>query len=438
LVDALDLGSSSSEGVGVQVPPLALGRDMKVKIESPKPWQRVLEVEVPAERVEEEFDSIYENYKKKSTLPGFRKGKAPLSILQARFGRRIEGEVLGKLLPLAYKEATQREKLTPIDQPQLSEVEFKRGAPLRFKATVEVKPEVQLGNYLGLKVTKMVKRITDQEVDEVLNELRREKAILTPVNRRAREGDFLILQLRDEGSVKEEVEGELGQGRLLPQLEAQLVGIAKGEERQIEVDYPETHHDVRYRGRRVRLGVKAMEIKEKRLPRLDREFLEEMGNFHSLKELKERIRADLQVKAEADAQKGLKEEILDLLIKRTSLEVPESMIRSYLDYVVSQARRRHRSVDEERIKLQYRPQAIREITASLILEEIAKREEIVASPQEVEQRVSEVARGYNMGKEEARDYLIKTDQMKGLVRGLREENVFNFLIGNGEITTIWV
>jgi len=317
-------------------------------------------------------------------------------------------------------------------------VEFKRGAPLRFKATVEVKPEVQLGNYLGLKGTKMVKRITDQEVNEVLNELRREKAILTPVNRRAREGDFLILQLREEGSAKEEVEGELGQGGFLPQLEAQLVGIAKGEDRQIEVDYPENHPDARYRGRRVRLGVKAMEIKEKRLPRLDREFLEEVGNFHSLKELKERIRADLQVKAEADAQKGLKEEILDLLIKGTSLEVPESMIRSYLDYVVSQARRRHRSVDEERIKLQYRPQAIREITASLILEEIAKREEIVASPQEVEQRVSEVARGYNMGKEEARDYLIKTDQMKGLVRGLREENVFNFLIGNGEITTIWV
>jgi len=409
---------------------------MKVKIDSPRPCQRVLEVEVPAERVEEEFGSVYKSYKKKATIPGFRKGKIPPSVLQARFGPRIESEVLSKLLPLAYKEATQREKLIPIDKPQLSDVEFKRGLPLRFKATLEVKPEVKLGDYLGLKATKRLRRITDKEIGEALDKLRWEKAILTPVDRGAREGDIIIIGLKEEGKAEEELDMELGQGKLLPQFENRLVGIVKGEERGIEVDHPDTHPDARYRGRRVRFQVRAMEVKEKRPPQLDEEFLEEVGNFHSLKELKERIRADLEVEAEAEAQKELKEKILDRLIEAVSLEVPETMMRTYLDYLVSQAKKRYKSIDENGIRAQYRSQAIRELTASLILEEIAKREGIETSPEEVEERVKQVAERYNMGEDEARDWLIKIDQMKGLVQRIRDERVFDFLIGKGEITTV--
>lgn len=411
---------------------------MKVKIDSPRPWQKVLEVEVPAERVEEEFGSVYSSYRKKLSIPGFRRGKAPLSVLQARFGPKIESEVLGKLLPLAYKEATQQEQLTPIDSPQVSDVEFKRGAPLRFKAVVAVKPEPQLGDYRGLKVSKRVREITDRDVAEALDKLRWEKAILTPVEREAKEGDLLDIGLREEGGSEEELEVELGQGKLLPQFEAQLVGMVKGEEREIDVDYPATHPDARYQGRRVRFQVRVMEVKEKRPPEFDEEFLEEVGNFRSLEELQERIRTNLQAEADAAAQRELRERILDRLIEEASLEVPESMIKTYLDYLVSQAKKKYKSVDEEEIRRRYRPQAIREITASLILEEIAKREGIEVSPEEVGGRVWEVAKRYNMGEDEARDWLVKTDQMKGLVQRLREEKVFDFLIREGKITTVTI
>ncbi len=412
---------------------------MKVEIESPRPSQRVLKVEVPNERVEEEFNSVYKSYKTKVVVPGFRKGKVPLSVLEARFGPRIAGEVLGKILPQAYKEATQREKLAPVDKPQLSEVEFKRGSPLRFKATVEVKPEVHLGNYLGMRATRRLMTITDEDVDKALDDLRHQKAILTPVDREAREGDHLIIRLREEGSAKEEeVELELGQGQLLPQFEAQLVGIARGKERQVEVNYPSTYPEARYQGRKVRFWVKPTEIKERRLPQLDEEFLKELGNFRSLRELKEEVRNNLQANAEVVAQKGIKEQIMGRLIEEVSLEVPESMIKTYLDLLVNQAKKSHKPVHEEEIRARYRSQAIREITASLIIEEIAKREGIETSPEEVEQRVREVARSYSMGEGEARDWLVKTGQMRNLAQRLKEEKVFEFLIGKAEIDTVWV
>ncbi len=411
---------------------------MKVRIENPRPGQRVLEVEVPAERVEEEFGSVYNSYRKKLAVPGFRKGKTPFSVLQARFGPKIESEVLGKLLPLAYKEATQQEQLTPIESPRVSDVEFKRGAPFRFKAVVEVKPEPQLGDYRGLRVAKRLKAITDKDVAEALASLRWEKAILTPVERGAEGGDLLNIGLREEGGAEEELEVDLGEGKLLPQFESQLVGMAKGEEREIDVDYPATYPDARYQGRRVRFLVRVMEVKERKLPELDEEFLAEVGNFRSLEELQERIRADLQAQAEVAAQKELREGILDRLIEEASLEVPESMIKTYLDYLVSQAKKGNKAVNEEQVRDRYRPQAIREITFSLILEEIAKREGIETSPEEVEAKVKEMAKRYNMGEDEARDWLVKTDQMKGLVQRLREEKVFNFLISEGEITTVTI
>ena len=395
-------------------------------------------MEVPAERVEEEFGSVYNSYRKRLSVPGFRKGKAPLSVLQARFGPKIESEVLGKLLPLAYKEATQQEQLTPIASPQVSEVEFKRGEPLRFKAVVEVKPEPQLGDYRGLRVTKRLRAITDKDVAEALANLRWERAILTPVDRGAEKGDLLNIGLREEGGAEEELEVDLGEGKLLPQFESQLVGMTKGEEREVDVDYPATYPDARYRGRRVRFLVRVMEVKERKLPELDEEFLAEVGNFRNLEELQERIRADLQAQAEVAAQKELKEEILDRLIEGASLEVPEPMVKTYLDYLVNQAKKGNKSVDEEEIRERYRPQAIREITASLILEEIAKREGIETSPEEVRERVKGVARRYNMGEDEAKDWLVKTDQMKGLVQGLREEKVFDFLISEGKITTVTI
>ncbi len=410
---------------------------MKVKVESPKPWQRVLEVEIPVERVEEEFNSVYETYKRRVAVPGFRKGKVPLSVLQSRFGPKIESEVLSKLLPLAYKEATERENLLPIDQARLTDVQFKRGAPLRFKATVEVKPEVKLVDYIGLKVTKRVKRITDEEVNGALEKLRSERAILSPVDREAKGGDLLIIRLKEEGKEEEELEVELGQGKLLPQFEAQLMGIVKEEEREIEVDYPDTYPEPTYRGRRVKFWVKPIEIKEKRIPELD-EFLEELGNFRNLNELKDKLRNDLQVQAEAEAERELREEILDILIEGASLEVPESMIRAYLDHLVTRARQRDKSVDEEEIRNRYRPQAIREISASLILEEIAKRERIEVAAEEVDERVKEIAKSYNMKGDEAKEWLSRSGQLKGLVQRLREEKVFDFLISKGKITTVSV
>ncbi|MCD1258143.1 trigger factor [Paenibacillus athensensis] len=414
----------------------------------------VLDVEVGAERVAEALDKAFKKVSAKVNVPGFRKGKVPRSIFEAKFGvESLYQDALDIILPEAYIQAVEESGIDPVDRPEVDVEQFGKGQALKFKAKVTVKPEVTLGEYKGLEVPAAEAEVSDEEVNAELERLQQRHAELVVLEEgQAENGDVVVLDFEGftdgeafQGGKAENYSLELGSGSFIPGFEEQLVGLAKGDEKDVEVTFPENYHSEDLKGKAALFKVKIHDIKRKNLPELDDEFAKDVSEFDTLEEYKQDIVARLKSRKENDSQAAKETAVVEQAAANADVEVPEAMIEAELNVMLKEFESRLRTQgmtldlyfqfsgqNEEALKEQMREDAVKRVRNNLVLEAIAAAENITASEEDVEAELQQIADRHKTSLDEVRSILTANGSIAGLQSDLAVRKTVDFLLANSK------
>ncbi len=373
---------------------------MKTQVTEKGQWARELAVEVEAARIDAAVNKALRRYQKRLEIPGFRRGKVPLRIVEARFGSSIRGEVVGDLLPSLLEEAAREAGLRPAAPPKISHLDHEPGGSLTFTADIDIWPEVKAEHYEKLTATRMIHEVVDEEIGEHLEELRRRHATEQVVERPLANGDVLVadLQRLDEsgwpiiGDKHEKSHILIGdENALSPELEEALVGMSAGEERKVRFTYRADLPNELLAGQAAHFAVAAHEVRERILPALDDEFAKDLGEqFQTLDDLRQHLSGQIQQRWEYMAQRRLHGELISQLILKNDFELPESMVDNYLDSLEREDADHdhdhdHRHSDEERT------QATRQLKSYILLESVRQQAGVEVTDEEFAQFAAERA-----------------------------------------------
>jgi trigger factor len=404
--------------------------------------KRTVEVEIPVEEVERARERVTSSIRQRVRLPGFRPGKAPLSMIQARFEGDIRNEVLELLLPQAFRDRVKQDDLTVVGTPDISDLKFEAGQPIRFKADFEVAPEVELGEYRGLPVKYEEPAVTDEEVDQRLESMRENKAEYVNLDPRPIEDkDFVLVQLRSLSGLAEpisqDVQIEVGGGETLPAFNEALVGANPGEAREVDVTYPEDYGQERLAGKTVRFELTPKFVRKKELPALDDEFARDLGDYQSFADLREAVKKSIFQEKQYVAQQEAKEALIDRLVEGHDFPIPEAYVERQIENQVRAQLRdlagrgvdpNSLNVDWAKIKESQRDKAARNVKASLLLEKISDREGIRAAQEEVDREVQRIARQEREAVAVTRARLEKDGALGRIAGHIQTEKTLQFLL----------
>lgn len=403
--------------------------------------KRSLEIEIPLEEVNRARERVTNSIKQRVRLPGFRPGKAPLNLIQSRFESDIRREVLDLLLPQAFRDQVQKEELKVVGSPDISDLKFEPGQPIRFKADFEVAPEFELGDYTGIPVKYEEPTVADDEVSKRLEAMRENKAEYVNLDPRAIEnGDYVLVHLRSlEGlaePIDQDVQIEVGAEETLPEFNEALLGASPEDVKEVSVTYPEDYAQERLAGKTVRFELTPKIVRRKELPDLDDEFARDLGDYQNLDELREAVKKSVFHEKQFVAQQGAKEELIDRLVERHDFPVPEAWVDRQIENQVRMQLRdlAGKGVDPNTIKLDWqkvkdsqRDKAVRSVRASLVLEKVAEREGIHATKDEVEREVQRIARQEREAVPVTRARLEKEGTMGRIAGHIQAEKTLHFL-----------
>lgn len=415
---------------------------------------REIEVEVPAEVVERETESLVEKFQKMARLPGFRRGKVPATVVRQRFAEDLKSEVVEALVPRYFRREVEKQGLRPVSQPRVTDLRLQPGEPLRFKASFEVLPQIEVSGYQELRADHKDTSVSDEEVANALNTLREQHSSYTAVeDRELRDGDYAQVSLTgtptgsaaaaeaaDPGSkpvTMDEVMVEIGGAETLREFTENLRGARPGDERSFDVAYPEGFSDQRLAGKTLRYSVTVKAVKQKQVPELNDDFAREVGEFQSLDELKTKLREQLEAEKLREAEHEVKEKLVDQLVARHDFPVPEALIDRQIEIRLERGLRAlaahgmkaedMKRMDFQRLRAGQREAAVREVKASLILERIAQEENIEVSDQEIDREVEALARQTQQSAEAVRARLTRDGALDRIRNRIRSEKTLDYL-----------
>jgi trigger factor len=387
-------------------------------------------------------------------VPGFRKGKVPRVIFEKRFGvEALYQDALDILLPEAYEAAVKETGIEPVDRPEIDIEQLEKGKPLIFKATVTVKPEVKLGEYKGLEVEEKDFSVKPEDVDAELEKMRKQQGQLEVVeDGTVEKGDRVIIDFEGfidgeafEGGKAENYTLEIGSGTFIPGFEDQLVGMKLGEEKDVEVTFPEDYHAKELAGKPAVFKVKLHEIKRLNLPELDDEFAQDVSEFDTLAELKADIEKNLNEKAEKEKENYIRNELVELAAKNAEVDIPEVMIDHEVENMLHQFEQRlmyqglnldlyaqFTGQDKDAIKEQFKEDAEKRVRANLVLEAIAKAENIEVTEEEIEQEIKDMAKEMGREVDDVRRILEAQGAMESVKEQLRVKKTIDLLVSNSK------
>ena len=439
---------------------------MKVTQEKLPKSQLGLEIEIPAETTKKVYEKVVQNLARSANIPGFRKGKVPRQILLQRMGpQRIKEAALEDLVQDSLKQALSQESIEALGNYKLVSTyeeligQFQPGEPLTFSASVDVPPDVHLGEYSGLSVKAEETQPDPEAVDKFLEERRTEQATLIPVESRpAQMGDVAVVdysgKFTGEGEEATEISGaqatdfqiELGAGRFLEDIVQGIVGMNPGETKEIPVQFPEDYPREDLAGKPANFTLTLKELKEKELPELDDDFAQEVSEQETLVELREFLEKQFREKAEQETTASKEQALLAALLEKVEIDLPETMIEREVETILTQTaiqmenygmdiRKLFNEETMPRLRENARPDAMQRLQQSLALQEIAKRESIAVEPQDVEARIKEVMEqlaGQNVDPKRLRE-VVESDLLKEKALKWLEEHATVELVPKGSL-----
>jgi trigger factor len=413
--------------------------------------RRELDLEIPAEEVTKATERVAKELARVARVPGFRPGKAPISLIKRRFADDIKGEVLQSLVPERVEKAVVEQKLSPVSQPQVDKLDFNEGQPLKFRAVFEVLPEFELGTYKGLEIEMPPMDVTDDDVNKALEETRERAAAFAPVEGRAVEnGDFAQLKLvgtpADGGEPinADSVLCHVGAEETMEPFNTSLRGANIGDHKEFDVEYPADYPDEKLAGKKFHYAADVTGIKTKKLPELNDEFAKDVSDAATLEELKTKIRESLVHQRDHRQRDLRRERVIAELVKLHDFPVPESLVESQMDVRLERMVRSlaQQGVDPRAVNLDWsalrgrqQDRAKDDVKAELIIDRIASTEKIDVTDEEVEHELEHVASHSGESVEAIRARLTKQGALDRMKAKLRSDKTLDWLAQNANVRT---
>ena len=417
--------------------------------EQTNPCKREITVEIPADVVSAESDAVLSRYQKLARVPGFRKGKVPASIVRQRFADDIKSEIVEALVPRYFREETQKQNLQPVSQPRVTDLHLHQGEPLTFKASFEILPDFKIAPYDDIHIERLPTEVTEEEVERALNNLRQRQATYSPVEeeRPLADGDFAVVGFKGtpkdgEADAKpvevDEVMVEIGGEDTIPEFREHLRGAKPGEQRSFEVKYADDFADKRLAGKTMTYEVNVKGIKTRSIPELNDDFAKELGaEFTTLEDLRNRFRENMKAEKLHEAEHRGKDQIVEELVKRNDFPVPEAMLDQQIDLRLERGLRAlaaqgmktedMKRMDFVRLRAGQREAALREVKASLILEQIADAEKIEVADEEFDHDLQALADQSKQTIEQVRARLTQDGGLDRIRHRIRNEKTLDSL-----------
>ena len=424
---------------------------MSLQVEKLEKNMAKLTIEVPADDLEKALQRAYMKQKNKISLPGFRKGKVPRQMIEKMYGAEIfYDDAANELIPKAYAEAYDEAELDIVSRPQINVVQIEKGKPFIFTADVATKPEVTLGEYKGLEIEKVSTRVTQKEVDaKIQEEAEKNARTITVTDRPVQDGDEVILDFEGfvdgvafEGGKGENYPLTIGSGSFIPGFEEQLVGAEAEKEMEVKVTFPEDYHAEDLKGKEAVFKCTIHEIKAKELPEIDDEFAAEVSEFDTLEEYKADIKAKIKDQKASEGKRKQEDQAVDAVVKNAQYEIPQPMIETQVMQMADDFAQRIQSqgisleqyfqftgMTADKMMDELRPQAIKRIETRLVLEAIAKAENIEISDEKLDEELAKMAESYKMEVDKLKEFMDENEK-KQMKEDMAVQEAITFLIEN--------
>ena len=395
-----------------------------------------LVIEASAEEFEAGLNAAYNKNKNKISVPGFRKGKAPRKMIEQLYGSQIFFEdAANEIIPDAYADAAKESGLDIVSQPKVSIEQLEAGKPFIFAAEVAVRPEVELGEYKGVEVTKADAEVTDADVEEELKKVQDQNSRTVSVEDRAvKDGDMTVIDFEGfiDGEAFDGGKGEnypltIGSHSFIDTFEEQMIGMNIGEEKELNVTFPEDYHAENLKGKPATFKVTVKEIKEKQLPELDDDFAQDVSDFDTLAEYKDDLKKKIAERKESEAKAKNESEAIEKVVEAAKMDIPQAMIDTQVNRMLEDFAMRlqqqglsveqyfqYTGMTADKIMEEMKPEAVKRIKNSLVLEAVAKAENIEVSEEEFEAELQKMADMYKMEIEKIKEFMqdAEAKQMK--------------------------
>ncbi len=425
---------------------------MKVNMENLSDTQRKLQVIVPADVVKQERNAVFKEIYQVAKVKGFRPGKAPVNVVEAMYKSEILSETMQKLLSNTLEDALREAEVNPINRPEITPPDtIEEDKDFEYTVLFEVLPEIELGQYKELKLKKDKQAVKDEDVDQAILHLREHKAEVKPYEKKnaVKNGDVVIVDF--EGSLdgeplkdlkRENVQFIVGEKKMIPEFEENVMGMKKEEEKEFDVTYDESFPVEEARGKAVHYVLKLKDVLKRTMPKANDELAKGIG-LESIDELKNKIKEDLGRQLEQQAETKLRKELMDILVENNpSVEAPGSLVQQEAERLVQSVKQNMQQrgmpemdLDEKTLE-EIGNHAVRNVKASLVLGEISRKEEISVSEEEIKESLSNIAHSYNMNTEQIRELYEKNNLLEGLEGNLAEQKVIDFIIENAEVDEV--
>ena len=426
---------------------------MSVQVEKLEKNMAKLTIEVSAEELEKAIEKVYQKQKKNISIPGFRKGKVPRAMVEKMYGKEVFYEdAANEIIPAAYEKAYDECKENIVSTPKINVTQIEAGKPFIFTAEVALKPEVTLGAYKGIEVDKVEVTVSDEEVNaEIERERERNARSVSVSDRAVQDKDQTVIDFEGfvdgvafQGGKGENYPLTIGSGAFIPGFEEQLIGKNIGEECDVNVTFPEEYHAEDLAGKPAVFKVTVKEIKEKQLPELDDEFAAEVSEFDTLAEYKEDVKKNLTEKREKDVKNAKEDAVVDAIIENATMEIPEAMIetqqRQMIQEFAQNIQMQGLSIDQyfqftgltaDKMMEQVKPQAEKRIKSRLVLEAVAKAENITVTEEDFEKEVTKMAEMYQMEADKVKES-IGEEGKKQMMEDLAVSKAAEFVVNEAK------
>lgn len=422
---------------------------MQVSVETTSGLERRLTVGIPAERVEGEVNQRLRGLAKSQRLDGFRPGKIPLKVIQARFGKRVRDEVLGELIRTSFYEAVMKEKLQPAGGPSIEEIKGEPGQDVEFVAAFEVYPEVAVSGFDAIEVERPVAEVKDSDIDAMLETLRKQQSSWKEVERAAENDEQIVIDFKGsidgeafEGGEAQDFPVTLGSGGMIPGFEEGLTGKKAGDEFELDVTFPEDYQAEHLAGKKAQFAVVVKSVKERELPELNEEFAERFGVTEGgMDALRSDIRKNMERELRQVLRSKVKAQVMDGLIKNNDLDVPGALVQQEMETLRKDAIRRFsqgRQLDPKDVPNLpdelFKEEAERRVKLGLLMSEIIKEQELKPDADKVRAAVEEMAEAYEQPQEVINYYYGDKERLKQVESMVLEDQVVDLVLNQAKLT----
>ena len=424
---------------------------MSLQVEQLEHNMAKLTIEVSAEELEGALQKAYQKQKSRINVPGFRKGKVPRQLIEKMYGPEIfYDDAANALIPKAYADAYDECELDIVSRPEIDVVQIEKGKDFIFTATVATKPEVTLGEYKGLEVDKVSTRVTQKEVDaKIQEEAEKNARTITVEDRAVQDGDEVVLDFEGfvdgvafEGGKGENYPLTIGSGSFIPGFEEQLVGAEAEKEVEVKVTFPEDYHAEDLKGKEAVFKCTVHEIKAKELPEIDDEFAAEVSEFDTLEEYKADVKAKIKEQKAAEGKAKQEDQVVEQAVKNATYELPEAMVETQAEQMANDFAQRMQSqgltmeqyfqftgTTAEQMMEDLKPQAVKRIETRLVLEAIAKAENIEISDEKLDEEIGKMAEAYKMEADKLKEFMGENEK-KQMKEDMAVQEAITFLVDN--------